>query len=138
VYTLITVIVQGILGPKETAHLLSPTILAYRSVEIPDTFIERVDGYFHIFWIPVFVVCMLDWYHFAAFGIKRMLKLEDSRPVVALLLPIIQYFIDVPPDFQTAGKIAKMANFAFGIWGLGVLPLLLLIAWLKEKRRNAC
>lgn len=138
VYTVTTVIVQGILGPEETAHLLSPTIIAFRKVVLPDTFIERVDGYFLIFWIPVFIVCMLNWVYLAAFGIERILRLENSRPAVALLMPLILYFVIVPPDYQTASAISEWTNKLLIAWGAGILPLLLCIAWWKEKRRGAC
>ncbi|VBB07309.1 spore germination gerab [Lucifera butyrica] len=136
VYTLITVIVQGILGVKETAYMLSPTIIAYRSVEIPDTFIERIDGYFLIFWIPVFVACMLNWVYFTAFGIRRMLNLEDSRPVVVLLVPLLLYFVDLPPNYQTAAKVSEWVNRALLVWGLGVLPFLLGLAWWRQRRKT--
>ena len=138
VYTLITAIAQGILGAKEAAHQLVPTIIAYRNVEIPDSFIERLDGYFIIFWIPIFVCCMLNWVYLTAFAIERMLKLEYSRSVVVLLMPIYSYLSSLPPDFQTAGKIAEWHNIAFLVWGLGILPFLLCIAWWGKKRFSAC
>ncbi|MBP2653685.1 MAG: spore germination protein [Firmicutes bacterium] len=138
VYTLITLIVQGILGSADTAHNLVPTIIAYRSVEIPDTFIERLDGYFFIFWIPVFTACMLIWVYFVSSGIKQILKLEYNRPIVVLVAPFLVYFVIVVPNFQTAQQISQWVNYAFLAWGLGILPILLTLAWWKEKRRNVC
>jgi spore germination protein (amino acid permease) len=138
VYTLITAIVQGILSPKEAAHQLIPTVIAFRNVEIPDTFIERLDAYFIIFWIPIYICCMINWVYFAAFAIERVLKLENSRSVVALLVPIYFYLITLAPDFQTAGEISEWVNLAYIIWDLGIWPFLLCIAVWKEKRNHAC
>ena len=44
IYTTYTVIVQGVLGVEETVVTVYPTIIAYREVNIPDTFVERIDG----------------------------------------------------------------------------------------------
>ncbi|MBP2649651.1 MAG: spore germination protein [Firmicutes bacterium] len=138
VYTLIIGIVQGILGAEESAHMLIPTVIAYRSVEIPDTFIERLDGYFFSLWIPVFAVCMLIWVYLVAFGMKQICRLEYSRPVVVLLGPIILYFINVVPSVQIGSIISEWTNYAFIVWDIGVLPLLIVLAWWKEKRKNIC
>ncbi|MBP2646032.1 MAG: spore germination protein [Firmicutes bacterium] len=134
VYTLITGIVQGILGVAETTRMLVPTIIAYRGVEIPDTFIERLDGYFFSMWIPVLMVCMLLWVYLAVFGIKQMARLEYSRPVVILVCSLILYFVVAIPNLQTASTISEWANYALLAWGMGVLPLLLALAWWKHRR----
>ncbi|CQR73591.1 Spore germination protein YndE [Sporomusa ovata DSM 2662] len=138
VYTLITFIVQGILGQQETARMLLPTIIAYRSVELPDTFIERIDAYFLIFWIPVFVACMLNWLYFAVFAISHMLRLEDGRPIAALLVPIVIYLIEALPNFQTADKIGEVLQYGFITLDLFIWPLLLWLAWRRKRREKAC
>lgn len=137
-YTLITMIVQGILGPKETAHMLIPTLIAYRSVEIPDTFIERLDGYLMIMWIPLFFTSHINLLYFTSLGTARLIKLENSRPVAVLLTPIIYYLTVLTPNMQTAMAFSNFFNIAAMVWGLGILPLLAGLAWLKERRRKAC
>jgi spore germination protein len=137
-YTMITIIVQGILGPAETGHMVVPTIIAYRAVEIPDTFIERVDGYLMIIWIGIYFCSLASFLYFTVFGAGRMLKLESSRPVSVLLVPLIFYLAIVPPTMQSVQMLDKIYNIVGMVWGLGVLPLLLGIAWLKEKRRGSC
>lgn len=137
-YTLITVIVQGIIGSREAAYLLSPTIVAYRAVEIPDTYIERLDGYFMTFWIPIFITCMINWLNFVAFGIARMLKLESSRPATILLVPAVYYLVAAQPDFYTSTLFSKWTSFGLAAWAAGMFPLLLGLAWLREKRRSVC
>lgn len=137
-YTMITLFVQGILGSAETAHMIVPTIIAYREVEIPDTFIERLDGYLMIFWIPIYFTSLSNCLYFASFGAGRLLKLEYSRPLALLFVPVIYYLTVVPPDLNTMTGISKLYNIIGMVWGLGILPLLLLIAWLREKRRSEC
>ncbi len=137
-YTFITVVVQGMLGPTETAHMLVPTIIAYRGVEIPDTFIERLDGYLMIFWIPIYFTSLINFLYFFSFGAGRLLKLESNRSISILLVPLMFYLSLVPPNMDIVSKLNKLYNIAGMIWGLGILPLLLIIAWQKEKSRRLC
>lgn len=137
-YTLITLIVQGILGPSEAAYMLNPTVIAYRSVEIPDTFIERLDGYLMIGLIPIYFTSLVNLLYFIAFGTGQLLKMENSRPITVLLIPIIYYLALVPPDLNVVMALGKFYNIIGIVWGLGILPVLLCIAWLKEKRQRTC
>lgn len=137
-YVIITLIVQGILGPTETAHSIIPTMLAYRFIEIPDTFIERLDGYLMTIWIVIAFTSLINWIYFIAFGIGQMLKLESSRPAVVLILPFLYYLLYVPPNASAIQIITQWVNYAGIFWGLGITPLLLALAWLKAKRKIPC
>ncbi|XEQ93873.1 Spore germination protein YndE [Sporomusa carbonis] len=133
-YVFITGITLGILGPEEIADFLIPTVMAYRSVEIPDTFIERIDGYLVIVWIAICFTALVNWLYFTGFGIARMMKLENSRSVIVLLLPVICYLENLPPDIQAVMASASWLNYIGLAWGLGVLPLLWGIAWWRRRR----
>jgi spore germination protein len=135
-YIFIIGITQGILGWKEMDRTMFPSILAYRTVDIPDTFIERLDGYFLSIFIITTFTELVNWIYFISFGIGEMLRLESNRPVVIVLGPMILYFALVPPDisgYQTVGSWINLTSMA---WGLGVLPVLLVLAWFKKKRRR--
>lgn len=136
-YVLITAIVQGVLGYEEVKHQLFPTIMAYREVEIPATFIERVDGYLVISWIAVAFITIVLWTYLISLGISQMCKNETNRPVLWLLVPIILYIQNVPPDIQSAEKLQMWVNMLGIIWGLLIVPLLWGIAKYKQ-RRNTC
>ncbi|MDT8901578.1 GerAB/ArcD/ProY family transporter [Anaeroselena agilis] len=132
-FVLISGITLGILGPEETSHLLVPTIMAYRAIEIPDTFIERIDGYLMIVWIAVSFTALVNWLYFTGFAAARLMRLENARPVMALLVPVIAYLVTVPPDFYSVVIVSKWINYAGLAWGLGVLPLLLALAWRRKE-----
>lgn len=138
IYVLITLIVQGILGPAETAHTIIPTMMAYRFIEIPDTFIERLDGYLMTVWLVIAFTSLITWIYFISFGIGQMLKLESSRCMVVLILPFIYYLLYLPPNAHAIQIITQWVNCIGIFWGLGIMPLLLALAWLKEKRKKSC
>lgn len=135
-YMIITGITQGVLGWKEMTRTVLPSVLAYRAVDIPDTFIERLDGYFLIIFIITSFTALVNWIYFTSSGIGQMLKLETNRPVVIILGPIILYCALLPPGIIGYQKVGSWVNLASMAWGLGVLPILLGLAWLKKKRRR--
>jgi len=138
IYVLITLIVQGILGPTETKHTIIPTMMAYRFIEIPDTFIERLDGYLMTIWVIIGFTSLINWIYFISFGIAQMLKLESNRCTVVLLLPFLYYLQAIPPNAYAIQIITQWMNWSGILWGLGVTPLLLALAWLKAKRKKPC
>ncbi len=137
-YLLISLITLGILGAKNTMHILVPTIMAYRSVEIPDTFVERLDGYLMVIWIAICFDAQIGWIYFSSAIIKQMFDVEYVRPIVALLIPIIIYLVMLPPNIQAIDKLSSLVNLAGIVWGLIILPLLLILALWKRKRNDEC
>lgn len=135
-YLLIVFITIGILGPAEVAGTIVPTVIAYRAVEIPDTFIERLDGYLMITWIAVNFITMVNGLFLLIFGAQRVLRLESSRPLAILFMPLILYIAFTPSDFNSLMAFESFANLTCAAWMLGIWPVLLAWAYLKNKRQN--
>jgi len=135
-YVVITGITQGILGWKEMTYILFPAVRAYRAVDIPDTFIERLDGYFLIIFIITTFTALVNWLYFISSGIGQMLKLETNRPVVIILGLIILYLVLLPRSIIEYQMLGRWSNLISMAWGLGVLPVLLVLAWFQKKRRR--
>ena len=131
-YTTYILIVQGILGIEETVVTVYPTINAYREVNIPDTFIERVDGYGMILQIALYFLSLANFLYFSAFGCSRLMKLEYSRPVIILLVPGFYCIAMLPQTIEQLNTLYELTNYVLLSWGLFILPLLLLIAKLRK------
>lgn len=134
--TMLVVMAQGVLGAKEAAYQFIPTIVALKQVEIPDTFIERIDGYFMLMWIPLIFTCMINWIFFTSFGAARLLRLESSRPVVVLLAPLIYCLIMTQQTFGMVAFAGLWVNRALMLWSLFIVPCLGVLAWLREGRNG--
>jgi spore germination protein len=138
IYTLTVVIAQGSLTAAGAAHTIFPTVAAFRNVEIPDTFIERLDGYLMIIWIFIYFNSLANLLFFVSFGASRLLQLEYSRCLIVILAPLLYYLSQLAPtikDHFAAGNLFSKIGL---VWSLGVLPVLLLIAWYKDKRKQSC
>ena len=132
IYTTYTVIVQGVLGVEETVVTIFPTIVAYREVNIPDTFIERIDGYGMILQIALYFLSLANFLYFSAFGCSRLMKLEYSRPVIILLAPVFYCIAMAPQTIEQQDSLNRLINYSLLVEGLVMLPLLLLIAKLRK------
>ncbi|WP_371367560.1 Spore germination protein YndE [Sporomusa rhizae] len=131
-YTVITVIVQGALGPDEINVTTFPTITAYREVDIPGTFIERMDGYLLIVQIIFYFLSLANLLYFSAFGCSRLLQGEYSRPFVVLLIPVFFFVVTLPQNAEQINHFYRLGNYLALTWGVLILPGLLLIAKLRN------
>lgn len=132
VYTAYTVIVLGVLGIEETVVTVYPTIIAYREVNIPDTFIERIDGYEMIIQIALYFLSLANFLYFSAFGCSQMMKLEYCRPVIILLVPVFYFIAILPQTIEQLDHYFRLANYVSISGGLFITPLLLLVAKLRK------
>ena len=135
-YTVMTVIVQGILGVEDTVAEVIPTIIAYREVDIPDTFVERIDGYLLIVHIALYFLSLANFLYFSAFALSQLLKLEYSRPVIILLVPVFYLIATLPQTVEQLNWFFRLVNYSSFLWGILILPVLLLIAKLRNVEEN--
>ena len=135
-YTTYTVIVQGVLGVEEIIVTVYPTIIAYREVNIPDTFVERIDGYMLSLQIVLYFLSLANLLYFSSFGCSRLMKLEYCRPVIILLVPVFYFIAMLPQSVEQLISYSRFTNNFLIAGGLFILPLLLLIA--KLRKRGGC
>ncbi|MDU4959360.1 MAG: endospore germination permease [Sporomusaceae bacterium] len=136
-YTLTVIIVQGSLTAAGTEHAVFPTITAFRNVEIPDTFVERLDGYLMILWIFIYFNSLSNLLFMTAFGASRLLRLEYSRSLIAILAPLIYYVSQLAPSLKAHMDISELFSKIAPFWSLVIMPLLLMLAWYKNRRKTA-
>ncbi len=133
-FLLIIVIIIGVMSVEGAKNLLYPALVVIRSVELPGTFIERLENYLLITWIPVVFdtlaammffmgeVCMRHWHH------------ADHRPWVLLLVPMIYVGSILLDNQQLYDMVSK-----FTLWiGLGfsfaVVPIALSLSWWQKRK----
>lgn len=138
VYTVSTAVLQGVLGADEIDRLTFPVISAFKEVQIPDTYVERLDGYLMVIWIFLYFGSLANLLLLSAFAASRLLGLEFSRPLLVLLLPLLYYAALVPPDQPTQEIVSRWLNLAGLVWSLVITPLLTLLAWRRQRGRPPC
>lgn len=134
VFVLVIVIIIGVLSVDTAKNMPYPALLVIRSIELPGTFIERLENYLLLAWIPIVFDTMVGVMFFIAQICMQHYRHADHRPWVLLLVPIIYVISILLIDDQEAYE--AISKFSLGV-GLGfsfvVVPLALMLSWWKKR-----
>ena len=105
-----------------------------RSVELPGTFIERLENYLLLAWVPVVFDTLAAMMFFMGQVCMRQYRYVDHRPWVLLLVPIIyvgSILLDTQQVYDAVSKYTLWAGLGFSF---GIVPLSLMLSW-RHKRK---
>ena len=134
----IIVIAVGVLTINGVRNTVYPTMTVISSVEIPGTFIERLDTYLVISWIPIVFDTVAIYLWVPCQVLKQCLHYTDHRPLVLALTPLLYAIIillDTMKIFEAAGKLATWIGLIFS---LGIIPASLVLNWWKKRGTKLC
>lgn len=134
-FLVIVIVIIGVLGVDSAKNIPYPALVVIRSVELPGTFIERLENYLLLAWIPVVFDTLAIMMFFMGQVFMRHYHYADHRPWVMMLVPIIYtgciMLIDNQAIYDMVGKLTLWAGLGFSFL---VVPLLLLCSW-RYKRK---
>ncbi|OAM95937.1 Spore germination protein [Pelosinus fermentans DSM 17108] len=132
-------IIIGVLTVEGAKNLLYPALIVIRSVELPGTFIERLENYLLIAWIPVVFDTLAAMMFFMGQVCMRHWRQADHRPWVLFLVPVIYVgstLLDNQQVYEMTSKFTMWLGLAFSFI---MIPLsLLLVWWQKRKAGTGC
>lgn len=132
-FLLFVVVVIGVLTVDTGKNVPYPALVVIRSVELPGTFIERLENYLLLAWIPVVFSTLAPMMFFMGQVCMRQWRYLDHRPWVLLLVPVIyvgSIMFDNQQVYDAVDKFTLWAGLAFSV---AVVPLLLIIAWWQKR-----
>jgi len=128
-FVLIIIVIIGVLTVDNAKNVPYPALMVIRSVELPGTFIERLENYLLLAWIPVVFDTLAVMMFFMGQVCMRHYRYADHRPWVLFLVPIIyvgSILLDNQQVYDVASKYTLWAGLGFSF---GVVPLSLLLSW---------
>lgn len=130
----IVVLTVGVLTVEGVNNETYPTMVVVRSVELPGTFIERLENYLLIAWIPSVFKTMVIFVYAISQTLSKIWGFADHRPWVLALTPVIFVGAAVIDGLE----LVKLADKAVTWLGLalsgGILPLVYFLAKRRERR----
>jgi len=134
-FMVLIIIIIGVLTVESAKNVPYPALVVIRSVELPGTFIERLENYLLLAWVPVifgsFSVVM---FFMGQIGM-RYYRYADHRPWVLALIPIIyvssMLLLDDPQGYKEVTKLIVWTGLGFSF---GVVPLALLLSWRQRRK----
>lgn len=133
VSVIVVVMTVGVLTVESVKNESYPTLVVVRSVELPGTFIERLENYFLIAWIPLIFNSQALFVYMLAQIMSRLWGFADHRPWVLALVPLIYTgatLLDGLELMVLAGKVLTLLGLVFS---LGIIPLVYLYAKWKNQ-----
>jgi len=123
----------GVLTVEGTKNTPFPTVTILKAIEIPGTFIERLENYLLLFWVPL----MLNNWIIIIYSLAKVMSIwlgyRDHRPWVLILLPLLFFGNTLLYDtgaFRTALQIFHWVGLLFS---LIVIPLsFFLVRWRRQ------
>lgn len=136
-FLLVMVIIIGVLGVEHGKNIPYPALVVIRSVELPGTFLERLENYLLLAWIPVVFDTLAALMFFMGQVCMRYCGQNDHRPWILLWVPFIYVGSLLLDDQQLYHAVEKYTLWAALGFSFGVVPLLLVLSLWKKKEDKA-
>ena len=134
-FLFIIISIIGVLTVENAKNVPYPVLSVIRSVELPGTFIERLENYLLLAWIPVVFDTLSAMLFFMGQVCMRQYRYVDHRPWVLILVPIIyvgsMLLLDDQQLYDTVIKYTIWAGIGFSF---GIVPMSLVISWWQKRK----
>jgi spore germination protein len=138
IYVVGDIVFIGGITAKTGASVQYPVIYAMKSVELPGTFIERLENYMIMLFMPVTYISMVLSYFVLAEGCRKYLQYQDHRTFIPAFLPLIFWassFVSTP---ERQAVFRDFSMFIGLIFSFVIIPILLLLVWRKKGSNQQC
>lgn len=134
-FLLIIVVIIGVLSVENAKDVPYPALIVIRSVELPGTFIERLENYLLLAWIPAVFGTLATMMFFMGQVCMQYYRYADHRPWVLALVPIIYVGSILLLDDQQVYDRLNQYTLWIGLgFSFGVVPLSLLFSWWHKRK----
>lgn len=116
IYILGGLILVGVLTANTIKVIPYPTIIALKGVELPGVFIERIENYMLLSWLPIVTMNAALYLFCLAETLRLKLKFTYHRGFVPVLLPLILITaksIDTPQNLSLFISLAQYISLLF-------------------------
>lgn len=129
----IVVMTVGVLTAAAVPNESYPTLIVIRSVELPGTFVERLENYFLLAWIPLLFNSQSLFLYLVAKIMSRLWGFADHRPWVLALVPLVYTGATLLDGLELIDLAGKANNLLALVFSLGIMPLVYLYAKWKQQ-----
>lgn len=125
-YLLVVILSFGKLGIAETKHLIWPTLSAINSVDIPGSFIERLEGVAMTVWVLLAFTSIVPFSYFASLIASRAFGQSEVKHLCSMIIPVVYFVAMIPASVVEVYKDLDKVFIYLGTFSMVVIPILLL------------
>lgn len=130
IYFISTIIVLANFGSEEIKHLVWPLMSYIKSVQIPGTFIEQLEGVIISLWVLFTFTTLSTMYLSIVFIFSRVTKVKEHKIFTIFLLPIMYILALQPENVPQIYDWLEVFSAYAGILVLFIIPIIL---WIMAK-----
>ncbi len=127
----------GVLTLEGAGNAPFTMLSVVRGVEIPGTFLERLDTYFLLFWVQGIFASLTLAMYFMAQSLTILYRYDDHRPVVLALVPPLFLLGDASHHIRVFEWLRAAVEWAGLGFSLGVIPLVYALVWWRGRSGDA-
>lgn len=136
IYVLGAIVLVGSISAKTIASVPQAVIYGMKSVELPGTFIERLENYMIMFFMPVTYISMVLSYFSLAEGCKKYFKYHDHRTFIPVFMPIIIFVCIFTDTIDRQESLRSFGMIMSCVFSFVIIPIvLLLVKWKKGSHQ---
>lgn len=134
VFLLWVALMVGVLTLEGVVNIPFPLMTVMRNVEIPGTFLERLDTYFLLFWIQTIFMSLTLALYAMAKAAADLYGHADHRPWVLAFMPAIFLAGDAAHNVRLFEGMQQAGVWVGGAFSLAVVPLICGLVWWRRRQ----
>ncbi|MGE7273663.1 GerAB/ArcD/ProY family transporter [Brevibacillus panacihumi] len=133
-YALLTILSIALMGAAEVELIEYPALAIIKSIEVPGSFIERLDSIMMMVWVPFAVTSIVMFHYCASLITSQLLGLQDHRVVSLLYVPIVFLIAVLPRNVLEVERWSQWTSW-LGAGLVSLVPLSMIVAYKWRARR---
>lgn len=125
-------------GPEEIKTMVYPFLALSKTVELPNTLVERLEGFIVIIWIPISFITVTIFTFMSVRNVAEIFRItpENMKIVTYLFLPILLFIAMYASNSLETLEYLEY-NMTLGtILASSLVPALLVITLVKRRRKS--
>lgn len=139
-YILLTLVAILVFGAEETKNLMFPTLFLSKSIEVAGIFLERLEAFMVIIWIPaVFTsVAVFTFASIRNFSVLFHVKSKYQKYIAYAHVPLLYFTAQYSKSELQALKYMQIIDYLGISMGLVFVPLLVILTLIRKRgNKNA-
>lgn len=136
-YILLTLVAILIFGSQETQQLMFPTLFLSKSVQLGGTFLERLEAFMVVIWIPA-VFTSVGIFTFASvrnFSVLFSIKPRYHKYVAYAHIPLLFFTALYSKNELHALEYMRIIDYLGIFLGIVFVPLLVVLTLIRKRRK---
>ncbi|MCC5910016.1 MAG: endospore germination permease [Clostridiaceae bacterium] len=135
-YFFIVIMCIMVFGSQELQRLIFPTISLSKTIQLDVEIFERAESLFMTAWIPISFTTIVSYYFSSSLNLKALFNTKRDDLIIYGQLPILFVMALIPQNIVQVYYYLSINNILAQVLSFGLMPLILIATFIKERRKS--